>query len=1791
MLFARVQGWLLSRRLVLALAAAQLVLPGAASAQGPVTVTTMTIAPATGQESSVAPGTVVTLTATVSMAGKPVPQGQVNFCDASVSYCADVHLLGTALLTRAGTAAIRFVPGIGSHSYKAVFGGTANAAPSTSPVTVATVTGTYPTATNLSARGVPGNYTLTAAVVSLGGTIPPTGTVTFVDTTNGNALLSTQSLAADSTSVTWSSLIEPLPNVYGNYVTGDFNGDGKADLVYALTTQNQLKVLFGNGDGTFTAPQDGTSIGASFSELVVGDFNGDGRQDVAVSFDTQQKNNLTIYLGNGDGTFTPGASPAQQISVDNLLTADFNGDGNQDLAVTDGQYLYILFGNGDGTFAVGPSTSAAFMNFAVGDFNRDGKLDIVCASHGLTVLLGNGDGTFHEGVTLPSTGYAFAPVVADFNGDGILDIASTNAVEDPDFQMDDGFVSVYLGAGDGSFTASATLTVQLGPRNIMVGDFNRDGKADLALANFFSYSVSTFLGNGDGTFTASGTLSTGGAWPGLAIADLNGDGAADLVTPYTTGLVAYLSQPTMTAKATASGITLVGTGTHLVTANYPGDGPYNPSVSTPIGLTPLTDPTPVVTILNLSANPGSSGAYGQQVTLTATLSPYNGQGKTSDGEKVTFFSGSFPLGSAVLQSGVAALQLGTLPVGIDSLTATYEGDQTFVGSTSGVREFSVGGAAPATTTSLIVTADGHPVKTVAAGKAVTLTASALVNGTPLISAGAFNFCDASAPYCGDLHVLGTAQMTRSGIAAFKFIPGIGTHSYKAAFLPTSGYAGSSSPPAALAVTGSFPTTTTLAASGDGSDYTLTATTTGYVDAIGLPSPTGTVTFVETSNQNSILATGVLGQGAAGIQVTPAALAQVGSQPVSVAARDFDGDGIVDLAVVSNIDHALTVVLGNGDGTFHQGVNPSIGPGGSVVAGDLNGDGITDLVVTHGYAPLTVLLGVGDGTFTVLTDPSISNAFDLAIGDFSGDGILDLLITTGQDRILGAVGTVEVLLGNGDGTFTPGQVVSRFGSSVGLEVAGPITMGDFNGDGKPDFAVSGIYLGIPSIFLGNGDGTFNPAAPSPGSMQGLVAAADFNGDGKTDLIGGEGTQKLTVFLSNGDGTFTALPSNLSGSILAPAPIAADFNHDGFADIAAALMYGGPVVLFLGHGDGTFTQSVASFVSSLYNPVVADVNGDGLPDILVPGFAVGSNTVSVFLTQLTQTATATATGITLMGVNNQTVTAAYPGDTNYQSSTSGAVTLISKPLPTALVIDPNPQTGSTYGKPVTLTATLHPYFTPVHSSDGEIVTFTAAGNVVGTGVLSGGVASLTVSTLPVGTYNLLASFGGENYLAAATSDRRLYRVIAAAPAITFTIPNHTYGDATFPVMATSDSSGAITYTVVSGPATINGSTVSLTGTGAVTIQASQAATEDYLAGTQQATFSVAAKAQTINFVAPSSSVNYGAPPITLAAGATSGLPVTFRVVSGSGVVSGSVLSISGTGTVVVAADQTGNTDYLPAAEVTHSIVVNQIAVGAAGLTAAPNPALVQTPVTFTATVSSPISTPSGSVVFEDGGSPLGTGMLTNGVAAITLSTLPAGQHSITAAYSGDANFTPLVSPAVVETVQDFQVSLGAGNPPASTIQPGGTANYAFSFSPEGGATFPDAVSFTATGLPPGAVASFSPQTIAAGAGATNVTLTIQAPAQAALRKRKGVRGRTLAEVALAWVLLPFVRRKKLASRRLGLLCVVFLAAAWCGSLLGCGGAHGSSSSTGTSQQAPQTFNITVTATSGHISHTATVTLTLD
>ena len=161
------------------------------------TTTTMTVTSGGGAVTTVPVGSVVTLTATVNAGATALAVGQVNFCDASASHCTDIHLLGTAQLTGAGTALLRFRPGIGNRSYKAVFAGTntyAGSSSSASGLSVTGTIGTLATTTTLAETGSWGNYALTATVTESGGTLSPTGTVSFLDISNGNAVLATPAL-------------------------------------------------------------------------------------------------------------------------------------------------------------------------------------------------------------------------------------------------------------------------------------------------------------------------------------------------------------------------------------------------------------------------------------------------------------------------------------------------------------------------------------------------------------------------------------------------------------------------------------------------------------------------------------------------------------------------------------------------------------------------------------------------------------------------------------------------------------------------------------------------------------------------------------------------------------------------------------------------------------------------------------------------------------------------------------------------------------------------------------------------------------------------------------------------------------------------------------------------------------------------------------------------------------------------------------------------------------------------------------------------------------------------------------------------------------------------------------------------------------------------------------------------------------------------------------------------------------------------------------------------------------
>jgi len=355
----------------------------------------------------------------------------------------------------------------------------------------------------------------------------------------------------------------------------------------------------------------------------------------------------------------------------------------------------------------------------------------------------------------------------------------------------------------------------------------------------------------------------------------------------------------------------------------------------------------------------------------------------------------------------------------------------------------------------------------------------------------------------------------------------------------------------------------------------------------------------------------------------------GEYAESVAVADLNGDGKLDLVVANG--NSVDVLLGNGDGTFQPAVSYGSSGGTDVAVADVNGDGKLDLVVANyctssncTTSSVGVLLGNGDGTFqpaVTYSSGGYSN-FSVAVADVNGDGKPDLVVVNYcANSNCSTDGTVGVLLGNGDGTFQP-VVTHDAGGYFTVAVA----VADVNGDGKPDLLVANNCAsstncanGSVSVLLGNGDGTFKPAASygSGGYEAESVAVADVNGDGKPDLLvanaiclplGVCGTGSVGVLLGNGDGTFQPVVTYDSGGFSAESVAVADVNRDGKPDLVVAntcVNYGafncmtGTVSVLLGNGDGTF-QAAASYDSGgtgASSVAVADVNGDGKPDLLV------------------------------------------------------------------------------------------------------------------------------------------------------------------------------------------------------------------------------------------------------------------------------------------------------------------------------------------------------------------------------------------------------------------------------------------------------------------------------------------------------------------------------------------------------------------------------------------------------------------
>lgn len=1074
------------------------------------------------------------------------------------------------------------------------------------------------------------------------------------------------------------------------------------------------------------------------------------------------------------------------------------------------------------------------------------------------------------------------------------------------------------------------------------------------------------------------------------------------------------------------------------------------------------------TTLTLSATPASTSTILAPVKLTATLAPASDSAASTNGEAIIFWEGGKYLGTGTLAGGIATLTTTQIPAGTNSLTAAYAGDTNFTPSTSSALTFTVTDPTnlTATQTTLAFLVNGQPVTSASRTSQVNLTATVTSSGSP-VTPGIVTFCDAAYAACVGQGFIGIAQTNSKGIATLPMRFGAGAHQIVARFQVQTRLAASVSPITSISINNAL-TTASLTSSGSSADYQLTATITGFGPKTA---PTGSVQFIDTSNNNAVLgAVPLTGATANQSWVVGPEIPNTAGFGWYTTTADLNGDGIPDIIVVngelnealSSAPESIQVYLGNGDGTFNALTPMTIISGtpsgttgnslfdvASISMGDFNQDGIPDLAVglsqSNASPSIVILLGKGDGTFTVqpaqlqTTAGSVLLAAPL-VADFNGDGIPDILATWSTD----SYSTSNLFLGKGDGTFQLASVatpIGIFSSSLNAPVYFPVAA-DFNGDGIPDVAFA-----TPTdaySYLNYGNGTFNPVQtavsyPSLGiylpDSYYIPAVGDFNGDGKPDLAVTTVDQEVPILLGNGDGTFnTAVPS-LTADAESTNLVAADFAGNGFDGLASA-NHDGTISIFNSNGDGTFTPQVVTIgngtppigTSAIYSAgiVAGDFHNSGRKDLVVT--VAGNFAIQTISNQLTETATVNLYNVRLTGTGTHNIVAVYSGDSLFATSTSSSVALSADSLNTtntSLTVTP---TQANTGVSVTLSGTVAPASGST-TPTGDISFFDGAGILATLPVNTSGTTSFSSTLFAAGKHNLTAVYSGDASNLASTS-----------PAVTLTVSN--------PVpAATFNPAGPLSFTTAAGTSSAV-QTVTLSNSGGATLSITGIA----ITGTNASSFG--------------QSNNCGA---TLVAGSNCSISVTF----------------------------------------------------------------------------SPTAAGSDS-------------------ASLTVSDNASGSPQ-SVSLSGSATAPP-----------SFTVSSSTG---PQTVAEGGSATYTITVTPQNGA-YDNAVTFTASSLPTGATATFSPASVTPGSSAINSTLTIAAPFTASAQRSfpwpVGV-----PVVALSGLLL-LPRR----MRRRWIVPVVLLAASLSSALAltGCGGGFALNTSS------PVTYNITVTATSGSIQQSTTVQLTV-
>lgn len=665
----------------------------------------------------------------------------------------------------------------------------------------------------------------------------------------------------------------------------------------------------------------------------------------------------------------------------------------------------------------------------------------------------------------------------------------------------------------------------------------------------------------------------------------------------------------------------------------------------------------------------------------------------------------------------------------------------------------------------------------------------------------------------------------------------------------------------------------------------------------------------------------------------------GQNSYSIAVGDVNGDGKPDLVIANDCassnncaNGSVGVLLGNGDGTFQAAVSFNTGGfhASSVAVVDVNGDGLADIIVGECASSSScdgtaaVLISNGNGTFQTAV-PYFAGGYTasaVSVADVNGDGRPDLIVANQCANVDDCSnGVIGVLLGNGNGTF-----VAATTWNSGGQYADSLGVADINGDGKLDVVVAHecssagkCSNGVLGVLFGNGDGTFQAATAysTGGQFSYSVFVADVNGDGKPDLLatnrcpstGCLGDGSASVLLNKGNGTFRTAVAYDSGGPSPDSIAAADVNGDGKPDLIVAnncdglTCTNGAVSVLQGNGDGTF-QAATAYQSGGYaasSLVAKDVNGDGKADLVVANLCISFTDCS------------TGVAGVLLGVQ------------------AGTVTIATTSLSPSFI-----------NEAVTFTATITSGAGKI--PNGEIVTFADGTTQIGTGLTNNGIATLTTSTLPLGTQFIKANYPGDSFFQPSSGAVQQIVTQYTTTTILASSPNPSLYGQSVQLLATVASSAP-------GGAT-----------GTVTFKKGNQVLGTGVVAAGKASFTVT------NFPAGSFS-----------------LSATYNGDAQSGKSSGSATQ-----------------------------VVNK-ANTSTSLTSSLNPSKVGQYVKFTATVTSTTTTPTGTVAFMDGTKTLATTYLTQGIATYSTNTLTSGTHGITAVYNGTPNIAGSKSSVLQQIVQ--------------------------------------------------------------------------------------------------------------------------------------------------------------------------------